>query len=257
MRFSWNCWPIVVHVMRILIAAFIQRMIGITKLDVTYVSPSHSVITFSTSFKTDTVSRNKSSWFRVSISTVSLYFNVIGYTYSWSSRNRSIMIRVEFHLLGTSYSDLRIVASVFSSRFCNRGNSSETRTLGSPLFLYKPILHTLGSTQFIQHTIVPPSAYYSTSVVLHEAAMYDTSNQSNTRRFCTCFDTARDDSAQPRIHHKPIPHVPDSTQPVSTHQFFSTKLVLHHRSPFLLTNISQVGKVGRRYGWLPLSRQHF
>ena len=33
--------------------------------------------------------------------------------------------------------------------------------------------------------------------------------------------------ATPPIHHKPIPHVPDSTQPVSTHQFFSTKLVLH------------------------------
>ena len=50
------------------------------------------------------------------------------------------------------------------------------------------------------------------------------------------------------IHHKPIPHVPDSTQPVCTHQFFSTKLVLHHRSPFLHTNKSQVGNVGRRYG---------
>ena len=85
-------------------------------------------------------------------------------------------------------------------------------------------------------------------IFVHEAAMYDTGNRSNARRFCTCFDTARDDSAQPPIHHKPIPRVPDSTQPVSTHQFFSTKLVLHHRSPFLHTNISQVGKVGRRYG---------
>ena len=117
----------------------------------------------------------------------------------------------------------------------------------------KPILHTLGSTQPIQHTIVPSWAYYSTSVVLHKAAIYDTGNRSNTRRFCTCFDTARDDSAQPPIHHKPIQHNPFlhinfSTQPVSTHQFFSTKLVLHHRSPFLHTNISQVGKVGRRYG---------
>ena len=119
---------------------------------------------------------------------------------------------------------------------------------GSPSFLHKTILHTLGSTQPIQHTIVPPRAYYSTSVVLHEAAMYDTGNRSNMRRFCTCFDTACDDSAQPRIHHKPIPHVPDSTQPVSTHQFFSTKLVLHHRSPFLYTNISQVGNVGKRNG---------
>ena len=153
------------------------------------------------------------------------------------------------------------------------------RSFGSPPFLHKPILHPLGPTQLIQHTIVPPRAYYSTSVVLHEAAMYDPGNRSNTRRFCTCFDTARDDSAQPPIHHKPIPHVPDSTQPVSTHQFFdttrfytsvfqhnpflhisfstqpvsthqffSTKLVLHHRSPFLHTNISQVGKVGNRYG---------
>ena len=93
---------------------------------------------------------------------------------------------------------------------------------GSPPFLHKPILHTLGPTQPIQHTIVPPRAYYSTSVVLHEAAMYDTGNRSNTRRFCTCFDTARDDSAQRPIHHKPIPHVPDLTQPVSTHQFFNT-----------------------------------
>ena len=55
--------------------------------------------------------------------------------------------------------------------------------------------------------------------------MYDTGNRSNTRRFYTCFDTARGDTAQPPIHHKPISHVPDSTQPVSTHQFFSTKLV--------------------------------
>ena len=110
------------------------------------------------------------------------------------------------------------------------------------------ILHPLGPTQLIQHTIVPPRAYYFTSVVLHEAAMYNTGNRSNTRRFCTCFDTARDDSAQPPIHYKTIPHVPDSTQPVSTHQFFSTKLALHHLSPFLHTNISQVGKVGRRYG---------
>ena len=107
-------------------------------------------------------------------------------------------------------------------------------------FLHKPILHTLSPIQPIQHTIVPPRAYYFTSVVLHEAAMYDTGNRSNTRRFCTCFDTARDDSAQPPIHHKPIPHVSESTQPVSTHQLFSTKLVLHHRSQFLRTNMSQV-----------------
>ena len=123
-----------------------------------------------------------------------------------------------------------------------------TSIFGSPLFLHKPILRTLGPTQPIQHTIVPSRAYDSTSVVLHKAVMYDTGNRSNTRRFCTCFDTARDDSAQRPIHHKPIPRVPDSTQPVSTHQFFSTKLVLHHRSPFLHTNISQVGKVGRCYG---------
>ena len=119
---------------------------------------------------------------------------------------------------------------------------------GSPPFLHKLILHTLDPTQPIQHTIVPSRAYYATSVVLHEAVIYDTCNRSNTWRFCTCFDTARGDTAQPPIHHKPISHVPDSTQPVSTHRFFSTKLVLHHRSPILRTNISQVGKVGRRYG---------
>ena len=107
---------------------------------------------------------------------------------------------------------------------------------GSPPFLHKPIVHTLGPTQPIQHTIVPPRAYYSTSVVLHEAAMYNTGNRSNTRRFCTCFDTARDDSAQPPIHHKPIPHVSDSTQPVSTRQFFNTtrfytSVFLHKAGP--------------------------
>ena len=57
-----------------------------------------------------------------------------------------------------------------------------------PPFLHKPILHTLGPTQPIQHTIVPPRAYYSTNVDLHEAGMYDTGNRRfNTRRFCTRF----------------------------------------------------------------------
>ena len=83
-----------------------------------------------------------------------------------------------------------------------------SKPIGSPPFLHKPILHTLGPTQPIQHTIVPPRAYYSTSVVPHEAAMYDSGRRSNTRRFCTCFDTARHDSAQPPIHHIPIQHNP-------------------------------------------------
>ena len=112
---------------------------------------------------------------------------------------------------------------------------------GSPPFLHKPILHTLGPTQPIQHTIVPSRAYYSTSVILHEAVMYDTGNRSKTRRFCTCFDTARGGTAQPPIHHKPISHVPDSTQPVSTHQFFNTTRfytsVFQH-NPFLHINFS-------------------
>ena len=107
---------------------------------------------------------------------------------------------------------------------------------GSPPFLHKPILYTLGPAQPIQHTIVPPRADYSTSVVLQKAAIYDADNRSNMRRFCTCFGTACDDSAQPPIHHKPIPHVLDSTQPVSTHQFFNTtrfytSVFLHKAGP--------------------------
>ena len=39
------------------------------------------------------------------------------------------------------------------------------RTDGSPPFLHKPILHSPGPTQLIQHTIVRSRAYYSTSVV--------------------------------------------------------------------------------------------
>ena len=134
--------------------------------------------------------------------------------------------------------------------FCQR--------IGSPPFLHKPILHTLAPTQPIQHTIVSSQAYYSTSVVLHEAVIYDTGNRSNTRRFCTCFDQHAAILHSPQsttnrlntspIQHKRFLHISFSTQPVFTHQFFSTKLVLHHRSPFLHTNISQVGKVGRRYG---------
>ena len=66
--------------------------------------------------------------------------------------------------------------------------------------------------------------------------MYDTGNRSNTRRFCACFDTACNDSAQPPIYHKPIPHVPDSRQPVSTHHFFNTthfytSVFLHKAGP--------------------------
>ena len=71
---------------------------------------------------------------------------------------------------------------------------------GSPPFLHKPILHTLGPTQPIQHTIVSSRAHYSTSVVLHEAVMYDTGNRSNTRRFCTCF-----------VQHAAILHSPQFT----------------------------------------------
>ena len=117
-----------------------------------------------------------------------------------------------------------------------RKDFTKSHSIGSPPFLQKPILHTLGPTQPIQHTIVSARAYCSTSVVLHEAVMYDTGNRSNTRRFCTCFDIARDDSAQPPIHHKPIPHVPDSTQFVSTHQFFNTtrfytSVFLHKAGP--------------------------
>ena len=50
-----------------------------------------------------------------------------------------------------------------SYRFLNR-----LMNYDSPPFLHKPIVHTLGPTQPIQHTIVPPRAYCSTSVVLHE-----------------------------------------------------------------------------------------
>ena len=134
----------------------------------------------------------------------------------------------------------------------------DCKSIGSPPFLHKPIIYTLGPTQPIQHTIVSSRAYYSTIVVLHEAVMYDTGNRSNTRRFCTCFDQHAAILHSPqftinRLHTSPIQHNPFlrisfSTQPVSTHQFFSTKLVLHNCSQFLHTNISQVGKVGRRYG---------
>ena len=95
--------------------------------------------------------------------------------------------------------------------------------------------HNISSTGLLLHKRGPTRSCYvwHRQPIQHEAFL---------------LDTARDDSAQSPIHHKPIPHVPDSTQPVSTHQFFSTKLVMHHCSPFLHTNISQVGKVGRRYG---------
>ena len=118
-----------------------------------------------------------------------------------------------------------------------RTASVKMQHLGSPSFLHKPILYPFGPTQRIQHTIVHPRSYCSTSVVLRGAVMYHTRNRSNTQRFCTRFDTACGDSAQPPIQHKPIPHLPDSAQPVSKHHFFSTKLVLHHHSPFLHTNI--------------------
>ena len=71
---------------------------------------------------------------------------------------------------------------------------------GSPPFLHKPILYTLGPTQPIQHTIVPPRAYYSTSVVLHEAVIYDTSNRSNMRRFYTAPNSTQTDSTRPRFN---------------------------------------------------------
>ena len=127
---------------------------------------------------------------------------------------------------------------------------------GSPPFLHNPILHTLGPTQHIQHTIhglITPQAWSYTKLV----CMTPTT------------DPTRGVSAHASIQHATIPHSPQftkngfhtstiqhnpflllsfSTEPVSNHQFLTTKLVLHHRSPFLHTNLSQVGKVGRRYG---------
>ena len=124
---------------------------------------------------------------------------------------------------------------------------------------------TLGPTQPIQHTIVHPRAYYSTSVVLYTKLQCMTPATDPTRgvsahasiQHATIphspqFTTNRFHTSP--IQHNPFLHISFSTQPVSTYQFLSTKLVLHHRFPFLHTNISQVGKVGRHYGlptWFP------
>ena len=72
------------------------------------------------------------------------------------------------------------------------------------------------------------AAYYSTSVVLHEAVMYDTGNRSNTRRFCTAPNSTQTDSTRPRFNttcfytllflHKAGPAPPF---PVSAHEHIS------------------------------------
>ena len=85
------------------------------------------------------------------------------------------LISLGIKLLFTSYDSPRyVISNLFSPPFIDAGFNFVAYTLplpGSPPFLHKPILYTLGPTQPIQHTIVPPRAYYSTSVVLHEAAM--------------------------------------------------------------------------------------
>ena len=154
------------------------------------------------------------------------------------------------HIQSVNFANLNW-RKIFFSENCKRQD-------GSLPFLHKPILHTLGPTQPIQHTIVSSRAYYSTSVVLHEAIMYDTGNRSNTaflhmirystRRYCTG-----------PVHHKPITHVPDSTQPVSTHQFFDTTRfytsVFLHKSgpapPFPVSAHKHIsGRKGRKALWL-------
>ena len=131
-----------------------------------------------------------------------------------------------------------------------RLNSPLGRAPSSLISTYFSVAHTFG-TNFISFLRVFFSNLWgkkifnflkivwrnlALNVVLHEAVMYDTGNRSNTRRFCTCFNTARGATAQPPIYHRPISHVPNSTQPVSTHKFFNTtrfytSVFLHKAGP--------------------------
>ena len=105
-------------------------------------------------------------------------------------------------------------------------------------FYTRSVLHNLFNTQQFFHWLIAPQAWSYTKLLCMTPATDPTRGvsahaliQHATIPHSPRFTTDRFHTSP--IQHNSFLHICFSTQPVSTHQFFSTKLVLHHRSPFL------------------------